>query len=136
MGDRSVTQKILLYIEDNLYKELSLDRIAREFNYSKFYIARAFKEHTGMTLHKYIQGRRLDEAAGKLAGSDQPIVDIALEAGYSSQQAFTQAFRCRYLCTPQEYRRISTMLPGQGDKYTRIKDITHSFKMKGDRTAA
>ena len=49
MKDVSITERILLYIEDNLEKQLSLERIAKEFNYSKFYIARIFKEHTGIT---------------------------------------------------------------------------------------
>lgn len=113
MKDKSITKRILSYIEDNLDKELSLDKIAQEFNYSKFYIARTFKDNTGITLYKYIQGRRLDEAARKLVKTEQPIVDIAFEAGYASQQAFTQAFRLIYICTPQEYRRAGVFLPKQ-----------------------
>lgn len=114
MKDKSITKRILSYIEDNLDKDLSLDKIAQEFNYSKFYIARTFKNDTGITLYKYIQGRRLDEAARKLAETKRPIVEIAFEAGYASQQAFTQAFRLVYIYTPQEYRRAGRFLPKQG----------------------
>ncbi|MBD5519976.1 MAG: helix-turn-helix transcriptional regulator [Lachnospiraceae bacterium] len=113
MKDKSITKRILSYIEDNLDKELSLDKIAQELSYSKFYIARTFKDNTGITLYKYIQGRRLDEAARKLAETERPIVEIAFEAGYASQQAFTQAFRLVYICTPQEYRRAGVFLPKQ-----------------------
>lgn len=113
MGDITLTQKILSFIEDNLDKKLSLERIAKEFSYSKYYIAREFKANTGMTVYKYIQGRRLDESARKLAETCRPIVEIALEAGYGSQQAFTQAFRRIYACTPQEYRRIGVFIPKQ-----------------------
>ena len=67
MKEMSLTERIIRYIEDNLDKDLSLEKIAEELNYSRFYTARTFKEHTGMTLYKYIQGRRLDEAAKKLA---------------------------------------------------------------------
>ena len=113
MKDKSITKRILSYIEDNLEKELSLDKIAQEFNYSKFYIARTFKDNTGITLYKYIQGRRLDEAARKLTETKRPIVEIAFEAGYASQQAFTQAFRLVYIYTPQEYRRAGVFIPKQ-----------------------
>ncbi|MBD5528618.1 MAG: helix-turn-helix transcriptional regulator [Lachnospiraceae bacterium] len=113
MGKASVTEEVLSYIEDHLGQELSLEEIARELNYSKYYVARAFKENTGMTLHKYIQGRRLSEAARKLAQTEQPIIEVAFDAGYGSQQAFTQAFRQEYLCTPQEYRRIGRFVPRQ-----------------------
>lgn len=105
MENRPVTKAVLLYIEENLSEELSLEKIAREFSYSPFYMARAFKDDMGITLYKYIQGRRLDDAAGKLAETNRPIVEIALEAGYGSQQAFAQAFRCKYGCAPREYRR-------------------------------
>ena len=127
MTSRAVTKQILLYIEDHLDQDLSLEKIAGEFHYSKFYIARTFKNHTGVTLYKYIQGRRLDEAARKLTETDQPIVEIALEAGYGSQQAFTQAFRCACLCTPQEYRRIGVFIPKQNRIELGIKDIVCSF---------
>ena len=113
MGKASVTEEVLSYIEDHLGQDLSLEEIARELNYSKYYVARAFKENTGMTLHKYIQGRRLSEAARKLAQTRQPILEVAFDAGYSSQQAFTQAFHQEYLCTPQEYRRIGRFVPRQ-----------------------
>lgn len=113
MGTESITEKILLYIEDNLDKELTLEDIAEEFRYSKFYLARIFKENTGVTLHKYIQGRRLDEAAKELAETKKPIAQIAFQAGYASQQAFTQAFGRAYVCTPQEYRRAGVFTPRQ-----------------------
>ena len=114
MGEMALTKKVLLYIEDNLDKELTLEDIAEEFQYSKFYVARKFRECTGVTLHKYIQGRRLDEAARKLAETRRPIAQIAFEAGYGSQQAFTQAFRLVYVCTPGEYRQAGVFMPRQG----------------------
>ncbi len=106
MGKASVTEEVISYIEKHLEQELSLEEIAGALHYSRYYVARAFKENTGMTLHKYIQGKRLREAARKLALSRQPIIEVAFSAGYGSQQAFTQAFRREYQCTPQEYRKI------------------------------
>lgn len=105
MEDKSIAEKILLYIEEHLDQELTLEKLAKEFCYSKFYMTRTFKENTGTTIYQYIQRRRLEEAAGKLAETDRPIVEIALEAGYGSQQAFTRSFHDRYGSTPQEYRK-------------------------------
>ena len=75
MGGISITKKILLYIEENLEKDLTLGKIANQLNYSKFYIARTFKDNTGITIYKYIQGRRLDVAAKKLVQTKQPIIE-------------------------------------------------------------
>ena len=113
MSSIAVTEKILSYVEEHLDSALTLEETAKALHYSKFYIARVFKEHTGITLHQYIRGRRLSEAAGKLVKSRKPVIEIALEAGYGSQQAFMQAFHQEYECTPQEYRKKGLFAPKQ-----------------------
>ena len=52
-------------------------------------------------------------AAQKLVETEQPIVEIAYEAHYDSQQAFTLAFRQLYECTPNIYRKNGVFYPKQ-----------------------
>ena len=113
MSDNIIVEKIIEYIEKNLDADLTLDKISKNLCYSKFYIERVFLEKTNCTIYKYIQGRRLTLAAGKLVGTDKAIIEIAYEAGYSSQQAFNYAFRKLYFCTPQTYRKNGTFYPIQ-----------------------
>lgn len=47
MDEITVVEKIVNYIEKHLNEDLSLDKIAKDLNYSKFYIARTFSEKTG-----------------------------------------------------------------------------------------
>ncbi len=108
MDRKAILNHILSYIEDNLEKEITLDAISNEVCYSKFYVARIFKENMDCTLYKYVQNRRLAEAARKLAETEKPIIEIAFEAHYGSQQAFTKAFQQEYFYTPQSYRRNYT----------------------------
>ena len=105
MKDESIVEKAISYIENHLNEDLSLDELAKNLHYSKFYLERVFAETIDCTVYQYIKQRRLAEAARKLMETDKPIVEIALEARYSTQQAFTLAFRKRYLCTPQDYRK-------------------------------
>ena len=113
MSSRLVTKNILSYIEKHLDNALSLEKIAEELNYSKFYIARVFKEDTGLPLYQYIRSRRLNESARKLVETELPVMEIAFLAGYGSQQAFTQAFHQEYECTPQEYRKKGIFVPSR-----------------------
>ena len=115
MGSIPVTKSILSYVEKHLDSGLSLEKIAKELNYSQFYIARVFKEDTGLTLYQYIRSRRLNESARKLVETKLPVIEIAFLAGYGSQQAFTQAFHRVYGYTPQEYRRNGIFLPKQNE---------------------
>ncbi len=113
MNDEKVLEKVVSYIDEHIEEDLSLDKIAESLNYSKYYMARTFAEQSGCTIYKYIQGRRLTMAAEKLVGTRKPIIDIAYEAHYNSQQAFTLAFRRLYQCSPQVYRKKGVFYPKQ-----------------------
>ena len=113
MNQKISLDKVKDYIENHLEEDLSLDNISRNLNYSKYYIERFFSEKTGITVCQYIRRRRLTLAARKLVETQKPIIDIAYEAGYNSQQAFNLAFRRLYLCTPQAYRKNGIFYPLQ-----------------------
>ena len=138
MNSRPITKNILSYIENHLDNVLSLEKIAKELNYSKFYIARAFKEDTGLTMYQYIRSRRLNESARKLVETKLPVIEIAFLAGYHSQQAFTQAFHQEYEFTPQEYRRIGVFVPRRDKIEMRESDkcSLHAFCPAGGEMAA
>lgn len=113
MKENPIINKILFYIEENLNEDLCLDKIANELNYSKFYIERVFTNKMDCTLYKYIQRRRLTEAARKLVDTNKTIIEIAYEAQYNSQQAFSLAFNQLYSCTPFSYRKNGIFYPKQ-----------------------
>ena len=110
---KKVVRKVIDYIENNLEKEISLDNISKNIGYSKFHLNRIFTEYTGVTIYKYLQNRRLTLAAEKLVKTDMPIMQIAYEAGYDTQQSFSFAFKQVYLYPPKVYRRIGIFMPKQ-----------------------
>lgn len=110
---KETVQKVLNYMEENIEKEMSIDKISRYAGYSKFYLNRIFSECTGITLYKYLQSRRLTIAAEKLIKTKEPITKIAYEAGYDSQQAFSLAFKQVYVYPPKIYRNIGVFVPKQ-----------------------
>lgn len=108
-----IVMEIVSYIESHLQEKILLDDIAQNMNYSKYYLNRIFSSVAGCTMHKYIQRRRLTEAARLLAETDIPIAEISSKACYDSQQAFTLAFRQLYQCTPQTCRSLRLFSPRQ-----------------------
>ena len=127
MENKSVIMETVDYIESHLNDdecdELRLDEIANKISYSKFHLNRLFSEVVGCTIYKYIQKRRLTEAAKKLVLTDKPIIDIAYEANYESQQAFTLAFKQLYTHTPQEYRTIGIYASKQ-NRFTAFNELS------------
>ena len=58
-----------------------------------------------MQFRDYLRYRRLAFALKELRNTKNGILDIALKYGFSSQEAFTRAFKEAYAVTPSEYRQ-------------------------------
>lgn len=101
------------YIEEHLSGKLDLEIVANAVHYSKYHLHRVFTETVGLTIHDYVQRRQLTEAAKLLVFSDRPIIEIALIAGYESQQSFTGAFKDMYKKSPSQYRDEEEFYPLQ-----------------------
>lgn len=108
-----IVSQAIRYIEHNLNDKLELDMVAAALYYSKFHLHRIFTKTVGLTIHEYIQRRRLTEAAKLLIFSRKPILEIALISGYESQQAFTGVFKAMYKTTPAEFRETEKFYPLQ-----------------------
>ncbi len=104
---------VIAYIEDHLQAPLDLDTIAGAVHYSKYHLHRMFTDTVGLTIHEYVQRRRLTEAARMLVFSDKPVLEIALVSGYESQQAFTSIFKAMYKKSPSRYLEAETFYPLQ-----------------------
>lgn len=101
------------YIENHLHEKLDLETVAGAVHYSKYHLHRMFTNTAGLTVQTYVRRRQLTEAAKLLVFSDHPILEIALSAGYESQQSFTDAFKAMYKKSPNQYRAEKVFYPLQ-----------------------
>jgi AraC family transcriptional regulator len=92
-------------IDDTYREKLCLSDLAREAGVHSVHLARTFRENYGCTVGQYLRRRRIEAAARALRDSDDSLVDIALDAGFTSQSQFCTAFRRLMDCTPSQYRR-------------------------------
>lgn len=104
------------YIEANLDSDISLAKVACIAGISQWHFQRIFKALTNETLKTYIRSRRLANSLEKLLHSDNRIIDIAIEAGFESQQSFSRVFKQAFEITPNQYRKL-------GNKHLFLKKI-------------
>lgn len=107
MDQTGIIRDLLVWLEGHLDQPLSLDHVAARAGYSKWHLQRMFKEVTGHAIGAYIRARRLSKAAVALRLTSRPILDIALQYRFDSQQTFTRAFKKQFNQTPAWYRRAS-----------------------------
>jgi AraC family transcriptional regulator len=99
------------YIEARLDSDVDLADVARHAGMSQWHFQRIFKALTNETLKTYVRSRRFAQALDALAHSDERILEIALAAGFDSQEAFTRAFKKAFAVTPARYRRSHRSIP-------------------------
>jgi AraC family transcriptional regulator len=128
-NNTQVIRFLIDYIEKHIKEEINLDRLADEAGYSKYHLHRMFRGIVGFPLHHYIKRRQLTEAAKSLIFTDKQIIQIALDAGYESQQAFSLGFKRIYKLTPQKFRIKHQFNPIQL-KFEVSGNLTN---LKGDR---
>lgn len=100
----SIVAKMIWILESQPREQLDLDELAAITGRSKTYLSRIFPLVTGYSVTEYLRARRLSDAARQLASGAPDILSVALEAGYSSHEAFTRAFRDQFGVTPQDVR--------------------------------
>lgn len=91
-------------IKNHDSEALTLKRLSEELGYSEFYVSRKFKEIAGMSLKNYLHHRKLAFALKDIRDTQTGILDIALDYGFSSNEAFTRAFKKAYGVSPVKYR--------------------------------
>ncbi|EDP58976.1 AraC family transcriptional regulator [Vibrio sp. AND4] len=99
-----VSDRLRRFMELHYLKEWKLTDYAQEFGASLTTFKELFNEHYGMSPRAWISERRLLHAHKLLLTSKMSIVDVAMEAGFSSQSYFTQSYRRRFGTTPSRVR--------------------------------
>ncbi|MGN6113236.1 MAG: helix-turn-helix transcriptional regulator [Luteimonas sp.] len=75
------------------HEDWPVARLACVSGVSPAHFARAFRDAFGLPPHRYLLTRRIERATALLRGTDAPILDIALDAGWKSLGTFGRTFR-------------------------------------------
>jgi AraC-like DNA-binding protein len=86
-------------------REWSVESLAAEAALSRSAFHERFAAVLGLPPMQYLTQWRLQEASRRLLESDDPVLEVALAAGYGSEAAFSRAFRRLTGSPPAQWRR-------------------------------
>lgn len=99
-----ISQVIIRFFQENIYKKLTLDDICENVNYSRSFLCRTFKEQTGETLFSCFNRLKIEEAKKLLQKTALSAVSISQKLGFSDVKYFSALFKRLVGVSPIAYR--------------------------------
>lgn len=84
--------------------DVSLAAIARDRDVHIVHLARAFRDHFGLTVGSFVRRRRLIAASALMSDPHLPLSQVAHQAGFADQSHMTREFKHRFGTTPARWR--------------------------------
>lgn len=106
--------RVLVHIQQHLDEPLPLEQLAALACLAPHHFHHVFSGMIGEPLASHIRRLRLERAASRCKISEMSVVQIALEAGFASHEAFSRAFRANFKMSPTQFR----------NRYRRAHQIT------------
>jgi AraC-like DNA-binding protein len=99
-------QSVITFVEENYQEDLHLDEMEQSLHLSKYYLAKIFKEVTGITIFTYLYQRRINQAKVLfLLEKEKNVTEICYEIGFKHPAHFSRIFKQLVGCTPEKYRK-------------------------------
>jgi AraC-like DNA-binding protein len=102
-GNKRMTD-VYMYIRENYFKPVSLEKIAKIAKMSPFSFSRYFKKNCGAGFVEYLNRVRTNKACYLLRETEYQVHDIAMECGFASISNFNKQFRKSEGISPRDYR--------------------------------
>jgi len=103
--DRRTLTYVVDYIDAHLQPAPALGDIALAFGLSPSHFARKFRQSTGLSLHRFINRRRIQRSLEALKNRAESLAGVSVQLGFSSQSHFTRLFSSLTGMTPAKYQK-------------------------------
>lgn len=101
-------QKAISYLEEHYVDDVHLDDLGEHLHLNKHYLARTFRDITGVTIFTYLYRRRVNQAKIKfLLERELSVTDVCFQVGFKNLSHFSRVFKQQVGQTPEQFRRMA-----------------------------
>lgn len=97
--------KVTRYLWDNIYEDITMDTVLKEFSINKNTLNDAFNKEVSMSCMTYLEQMRINLAKHELRFGTHTISEISDGCGYRETNYFTKVFKKYTGMTPSEYQK-------------------------------
>lgn len=102
-SNRKSIIKVREYLDENYFKDITLDEMAEMVNINPTYLSMLFKEQVGTTYIKYLTSVRIEKAK-KLLNEGHKVKDVSEMVGYHNSRHFSELFKKTIGLTPDQFK--------------------------------
>lgn len=103
-ADQALTHRLILYVLENYTKPLTLEAVAKELGYSKYYLSHVIAETFGCNFRSLINSYRISLAQSLLVSTEMTVSEVTDACGFQNQSSFNRVFLQQCGVTPSAFR--------------------------------
>lgn len=105
MDNETFIGSIIHHIEAHIQEKIQYKVLEKSIGMSYRYIRQIFPKYSHLSLSRYINSRKIANAAFEIVNTEKDITDIAMNYGFDVYDTFTRVFKRHTGLTPNEFRK-------------------------------
>ena len=106
VAEDSTINDMIVFLEEHLTQEMTLDFLSSQFHLSKYHMGRKFQQYTGMTIYQFIMKKRLILSRSLICGGTAAL-EACLASGFGDYSNFSKAFKREFGISPGKVRKMN-----------------------------
>lgn len=107
--DNPLVSNILLYIQQNFHKDISLADVADPFNLSEGYVCKLLKDSANITFKNYVNTLKVKKAKELLSDGNYKVSEVSKIVGFENTSSFIRMFKKYESISPGEYVKLQSL---------------------------
>lgn len=103
--ESTLLNEILVFINNNVYKQFTVEDLCMKFSISRSSLQNLFKSNIHITPKQYISNVKLNQAKIMIHEHNQTISEISDILGFTSIHYFSRKFKLQYGISPTDYAK-------------------------------